>query len=132
MGLIAELLQELFADKSRKVKVLHKVRNGMTVRRSIVPLWQEKNWKQKQNRFIGYYRTKYGAFKGEIIEPYRGSFQFFIFDPPSCLSRHSHFACFIPKQKGVYEVHFSKKARTPDEGILAIEKILVESHRLQK
>ena len=130
MGLFAELMQELFADKSRKVKVLHKVRNGMTVRRKIVPLWQEKSWVQKRNKLTGYYRTKYGAYQGEIIEPYKGSFQFFIFDPPPCLSRHSHFACFIPKQRGVYEVHFSTKAKTADEGILAIEKILVESHRL--
>ncbi len=129
MGLFAELLRELFAENRNKVQILHKSTNNKVVRRNIVPLWQEKNWIKKQNRLIGYYRTRYGAYKGEIVEPYRGSFQFLIFDPPSCLTRHSHFACFIPKKRGIYEVHFSTKARTPDEGILAIEKILIESHQ---
>ena len=129
MGFLAELIQELLRDNN-KVKIISSQRNGRIVKRNIVPLWQEKNWTRKGKRLIGYYRTKYGAYKGEIIESYRGAYQFYILNPPSCLSRHSHFACFIPKQRGVYEVHFYTKAKTPDEGILAIEKILVESHRL--
>ncbi len=100
------------------------------VQRQARPLWMERGWVRSENRNSGYYRTQFGAYQGRITERYAGYFEFLIFCPPKSLKHHSHAACFIPKGGGKYEVHFSTKARTPDEGILAIEKIIAECHTL--
>lgn len=100
------------------------------VQRNFTPIWKERGWQQKGSCYHGFYRTKYGAFEGLIVEPFFGKIQFFIFKPPVCLKRHSHVLCFIPKGNNVYEIHFSTKAKTINEGIIAIEKILDEAHRL--
>lgn len=100
------------------------------VKRNIAPLWQERNWNKQGNTYKGFFRTKYGSYKGEIIVRYQGLIQFYIFNPPKCLAQHSHFACFIPKEGKKYEIHFSTKARTLDEGIMSIEKIITEAHEL--
>lgn len=101
------------------------------VMRNFAPLWQERKWQRQANRFTGFYRTRYGAYQGIIVERFLGSFEFYIKNPPSCLRRHSHAACFWPKGKGLIYVHFSQPARTPDEGIIAIEQILLEAHLLE-
>lgn len=106
------------------------LKSQKSVKRNIAPLWKERNWNKQGNTYKGFFRTKYGSYKGEIIERYQGYIQFYIFNPPKCLARHSHFACFIPKEGKKYEIHFSKKARTLDEGIMSIEKILSEAHQL--
>jgi len=116
------------SNTNRKESSVSQRRN--TVNRNITPLWQERKWSKSGSLYLGYYRTPYGAYKGEIVEQYQGYGRYYIFNPPSCLSRHSHYACFIPKGGNKYEVHFSEKANNVDEGIMAIEKILAEAHRL--
>lgn len=101
-----------------------------SVKRNITLLWQERNWKKAGNQYSGYYRTPYGSYQGEIIEESPEFIRYYIFGLPKCLSRHSHYACFIPKGGNKYEVHFNKRAKKVDEGIMAIEKILAEAHRL--
>ncbi len=105
-------------------------RQPTVVQRRFAPLWQEKGWKRERKHYHGYYRTRYGAWRGLIVERYKGFIQFFVYSPPGCLRHHSHAACFIPKGGNQYEVHFSKRARTPDEGIMAIERIFTEAHEL--
>ncbi len=106
------------------------LKSQKTVKRNIAPLWKERKWNKAGNTYNGFYRTQYGSYKGKIIERYQGLIQFYIFNPPKCLAQHSHFACFIPKEGKKYEIHFSTMAKTADEGILAIEKILTEAHQL--
>jgi hypothetical protein len=100
------------------------------VRRRARTLWQERGWRKDGQRLVGYYRTRFGACRGEIVERYLGRADFYIFNPPEGLQRHSHAPCFHSQGRGKYQVHFSKEARTPDEGIMAIEQILTQAYRL--
>ncbi len=113
--------------KNRHYKTIN---SQKSVKRNIAPLWQERSWNKQGNSYKGFFRTKYGSYKGEIIVRYQGLIQFYIFNPPKCLARHSHFACFIPKEGNRYEIHFSTKAKNIDTGIMEIEKILAEAHEL--
>lgn len=102
-----------------------------TVRRIFTTVWQDKGWRRRGSRYTGYYRTPFGAYEGFIDERYRGNLEFYIKDAPDCLKLHSHRACFWPKGKGLLYVHFSRAARTADEGIMAIERILTEAHQIE-
>jgi hypothetical protein len=101
------------------------------VTRNFSAVWQDKGWQRRGSRYTGYYRTPFGAYEGYIDERYRGGLEFYIKDAPDCLKLHSHRACFWPKGKGLLYVHFSRAARTPDEGIMAIERILTEAHQIE-
>jgi hypothetical protein len=128
MGFIAELITELFEPKA--VKPIPVRKSSGAVKRGFDPLWKERNWSKQGNTYKGYFRTRYGSYQGEILERGSGFIQFFITNPPTCLARHSHSQCFFHRKGNTYEVHFSKKAKTPDEGIIAIERILREAHQL--
>jgi len=152
-GFLVTLLEALLAPKSGKAvwpspkpaiipaasnPKVHFVRqtvaratDGSTVKRIFTPVWQDKGWHRRGSRYTGYYRTPFGAYEGFINERYRGNLEFYIRNAPDCLQLHSHRACFWPKGKGLLYVHFSKAARTPDEGIMAIERILKEAHQIE-
>lgn len=102
-----------------------------TVARIFTTVWQDRGWQRSGSRYTGFYRTPFGAYEGFIDERYRGNLEFYIRNAPDCLQLHSHRACFWPKGKGLLYVHFSKAARTPDEGIMAIERILKEAHQIE-
>jgi len=101
------------------------------VKRRFVPLWVEKRWRKRGNSYFGYYRTKYGAYEGRIVYRYAGNFSFYIKNLPDCLWNHSHRECFMHKGGQNYEVHFARKGKTIDDGILAIERILTEAHEIE-
>jgi len=105
--------------------------NRMVVERSFISLLNKRNWKKKGRDYNGYYRTPYGAYKGYITRPYDGTAEFIIVNPPECLQLHSKRCCFLPKMKGLVYVHFSSPPKTLDAGIMAIEKILTESHEIE-
>ena len=94
--------------------------------------WQEQHWRLDLPRMLmqGYYRTFYGSFKGEIVLSKNGDHQYFVFDPPHELQRHTHWPCFVYRGNGKYWVHFSVRAENVDAGIITIEKILREAKEL--
>lgn len=108
-------------------RIFHPRPPARIVNRIREPLWVQRNWLHRGNEYTGFYRTPYGSYKGKIVCRYIGKIQFFIFDPPFCLKGHPHEPCFFPKGGGKYEVHFSKKSRTVDDGILAIEQVLIDA-----
>src|SRR5262245_33046195 len=75
------------------------------IRRAERPYWQERGWVRQGNRYTGNYQTRYGSFKGTIDQMGTNSFQFFIFDPPPEMKRHSHWACFQARGGNGYQVH---------------------------
>jgi len=99
------------------------------VKRKFLTHWQQRRWSKNGNTYTGYYRTPFGAYRGQIDYRHKGQIDFWIFNPPDCLKNHSHARCFISKGKGVYYVHFSEPSLSVDDGIRAIEKILLEAHR---
>lgn len=108
-------------------RIFHPRPPAKIVNRIREPFWMQRNWLRRGDEYFGFYRTPYGSYRGEIVCRYIGKIQFYIFDPPSCLKGHPHAACFFPKGAGKFEVHFSKKSRTVDDGILAIEQVLIDA-----
>jgi len=112
------------------VKVSRRITAKRPVKRQFPQLWKERQWRKVGEKYFGYYRTSYGSYQGEIDTAALGFIRYYILNPPNCLSEHSHYACFIPRGGNKYEVHFNRRAKKVDEGIMAIEKILTEAHRL--
>ena len=138
MGLINEIARalDLYSTPVRNIQTVpvhshHRPSaGGVQVRRTTAPLWQERHWSRNSNKYRGFYRTRYGSWEGRIEEPYTGHIRFFIKNPPSCLQRHSHAQCFLPRNGGEYEIHFSRSAKTASDGIVQIERILAEAHQI--
>jgi len=90
------------------------------------PYWQEQGWGRVNGKYVGHYNRKY---QGEVVAT-GGNFQFFIFNPPKGIKRHSHSRCFISRGNGKFFIHFSPpEPDSLDSGILAIENILKEAER---
>ena len=115
-------------------RVAHRVPVGPSsarpvVERAAIPLWAERHWQKDGPSYTGFYRTAFGSWPGRIEETPGGLIRFYLNNPPACLSKHSHYSCFLPKGGGQYEVHFRIPARSASDGIIQIERILAEAHR---
>jgi hypothetical protein len=107
-----------------------RIQPRITVQRSDRPYTEEQGWQRRNGgwfgspRLEGFYRTRFGSFKGEISI---ASSNFFIFDPPDELRHHPHWICFSPRGGGKYAIHFAVRPRDIDSGILQVERLLHES-----
>lgn len=104
------------------------VRHRSLVQRIFRPFLEERGWQKRGDSFFGYYRTPFGAYSGRIVTRQFGGNSFYIKNPPNCLWSSPHAACFRQKGNDGYEVHFSQRGNTLDDGILAVERILREAH----
>jgi hypothetical protein len=89
--------------------------------------WQENGWRKTGNKYRGFFRTKYGAWNGVIIENYHNDHSFYIFTPPDILKKSDHWECFTHKGNGLYSIHFSRKPKDISSGILTVEQLITES-----
>jgi len=110
-----------------KRRIVHLRPPSKIVKRNSEPLWMQRRWQRRGDEYRGFYRTPYGSYQGKIVFRYIGKIQFYIFNPPSCIRGHLHESCFVPKGGGKFEVHFRIKSRTIDDGILAIEQVLIDA-----
>jgi hypothetical protein len=90
----------------------------------------QRRWVQNGNTYKGYYRTPYGAWKGEIVR--RGhKFLVFIIDPPILqLKKHPEKSpCVNIVNRRRAEVDLRKQPKNHDIGaiILYVETLIVES-----
>jgi len=120
--------EERNGSPSPKRRIFHFRPPSKIVKRISEPLWMRRGWQRKGDDYRGFYRTQYGSYQGKIVYRYAGKVQFFIINPPACLKDHPHAPCFISKGGGKFEVHFEEKSKTIDDGILAIEQILIDAH----
>lgn len=97
------------------------------VQRRQIPYWQERGWVRDGNRYSGSYQTRYGAFRGSIEQHGNHHFDFFIYDPPDALRRHSHWACFQDRRQGWYLAHMAKRPADVCSGIMTIERLITEA-----
>lgn len=109
-----------------KVKTTKTNKKPTVVKRSEDPYWKRRGWKKNNGNLVGYYRTKYGSFKG-TIEDYRGKPEVYIYSPPVELKNHLHYQCFFHRGNGKYFVHFSRGVPNPSIAIETVEQILRES-----
>jgi hypothetical protein len=99
----------------------------IVVEHVVKPYWRETGWKANGGRLTGCYRTQSGSFKGYIDGWQSQRPLFYIINPPSALSRHTHSQCFNPRGNGLYWVHFGNPATNVDAGIIEIETVLTEA-----
>ncbi len=97
------------------------------VRPSPLPYHLEKGWKKERKIYLGYYRCRLGAFRGQIEERFSGDYKFYIFDPPQQALNGSHKACFTIAGIGRYHIHFGVNSEDLDSGIMAVERLLYQS-----
>ena len=81
----------------------------------------------RDNGYAGAYQTPFGAYTGWIQQRGIGHLEFFIYDPPQTLRRHSHWNCFIDRGENWYLVHMSRKPADMSSGIMTIERLITES-----
>lgn len=104
------------------------------VRPDTTPLHVKRGWVEGSKGYAGYYRTRYGAWKGSIQR--RGDrFRVYIHNPPTDqLKQHSRWVCFYWKRRGVYEINLSLNPRGKDidSVIFYVEQILCESFEMER
>lgn len=92
-----------------------------------LPYHQERGWTCRNNSYSGYYRCKYGAWKGLITKNFGAPIKFYIFDPPKQVFSGTHSACFTSKDGYRYHIHFQVDSQSIDSGILSVERTIFES-----
>jgi hypothetical protein len=125
------------AKKTAFVKALSALKSRFSsklINRSSKTYLTDKGWRRFKSypgyEWQGYYRTRYGSFKGRVLA--NASPSFYVYKPPEALNaKHSHSACFSSQGNGWYSAHFKRVPKDVDSGVMAIERILTESMRLQ-
>jgi hypothetical protein len=97
------------------------------VQRQQIPYWQERGWTRKGNTYTGSYRTRYGAFFGQIAQHSGNDIEFLLYQPSAEIQQHSHWVCFQHQGKDWYLVHMGRRPADVSSGILAIERLISES-----
>jgi hypothetical protein len=104
------------------------------VKRSRKSYLAERGWvltgSGADERWEGYYRTRFGSYKGKI-EPGCYPPKFYVKDPPEGLAKHKHWACFTDLKNGGWRsVHFRILPKDIASGVIGIERILHEAFQL--
>lgn len=103
------------------------VRRITHVRASPLPYHLERGWKKDKGVHRGYFRTRFLAFKGEILEGGDGNYKFYIFNPPQEILNGEHKQCFTSDNNGRFHIHFGVNSGSLDGGIMAVERLLTQS-----
>ena len=136
MGFIQELISEIFSDnipRKSKVKVIpFNSKNPKTVIPDNTPLYIKRGWMKKGNQYQGYYRTRYGSWRG-LIERRGDKFIVIIVSPPKDrLKKHKRWVCFHHKKGNHWSIHLAINPKDGDISaiIYYVEKIINDSYRL--
>src|SRR5918999_5802919 len=103
---LIRVLKQLLTHPSILLKRLIPIKRRITVKRSTSPYLVQQGWKLtngSEGRWEGYYRSRYGSYKGKI--EHSSPLKFYIHNPPEPL-RHHHWVCFTALPGGWYSVHF--------------------------
>jgi len=91
-------------------------------------LWVEKGWRRTHNGYQGHFEALGRRWRGEILVPYPGGYEAYIWEPPlQELSDHPHRPCFFARGADRYNVHFRAMPTSVDHAITNIETILREA-----
>jgi hypothetical protein len=114
-------------------KSLKAFTKSITIKRSTRTYMEGTGWQHTSTtprEWHGYYRTRFGSYKGRIIASTPP--QFHVYNPPKGLKeRHSHAACFNKiGDYAWYSVHFKILPKDLDSGVIELERILREAYLL--
>lgn len=104
-----------------------RIKPTVAIKRSEMPYWQERGWRQEGRTYYGTYKTAHGSFIGRIEQVRPGNFRLYIFDPPQAVRKHAHWTCFQSQGDKSYRIHMSQMPDDVSSGILAIERLLSEA-----
>ena len=125
-------------DKRRnsfvRKKPFIKSMNSNRSNRSIVapdntPLLLKRGWIQKAGGYFGYYRTMYGAWKGEVRKS-GDIFKVYIYDPPTeKLENHKRWICFHHEKGNRWRIKLAINPTDNDVGAIIsyVESIIIQS-----
>jgi hypothetical protein len=108
------------------------IKHCLTVKRSSATYLIQQGWKLtkgSERRWEGYYRTRYGSFRGKV--EHSSPPKFYIHNPPEPLHHH-HWACFTEASGGWYSIHFKIRPKDADSGVMEIERLINEAFWLFK
>lgn len=106
---------------------LQQRRDGkVLVQRDTRPFWQQRGWKQNERDFHGYYRTRFGSWRGKAKVSPSGRIDLYILKPPEALQAHPHWQCFNSWTGKWYSIHHHGAADL-SSAIIEIERILTQS-----
>ena len=100
----------------------------ITIKRRVVPYWQERGWSRDANIYDGKYETRYADFWGRVMQRPGGIIEFHLYMPSREIQRCSHWPCFQHRGNDWYFVHMSKPPKDVSSGILAIERLITEAY----
>jgi hypothetical protein len=123
---------QMMTNPSILLKNLIPIKPRITVKRTATTYLIQQGWKLtnvSQRQWEGYYRTRFGSYKGKI--EHSSPPKFYIHNPPEPL-RHHHWACFTELPGGWYSVHFRKLPKDADSGVMEIERLINEAFLLSK
>ncbi len=122
-----------YSAKSDRVRIekigKYKMKKINSIAKKTYPYWKENGWIKMGKTYRGYYKTDYGSCRGLVKENYKGSYSFYIFNPPKALRGNEHWQCFSHKGNGKYAIHFSHKPKDVNSGIIALEQLLRKAVR---
>lgn len=131
-----EVTNDLFGQQpvQRKAKPvrLSMPTGGKTVLLDNTPLHSKRGWTVSGKTAEGYYRTRYGAWKG-TIERKGDKFRVYILDPPMTeIEYHERRVCFYKRGGGKWEINLAlhPKDRSIDSVIWYVERVIYESYDL--
>ncbi len=102
------------------------------VRRDTRPYWQQRGWvKRNAYRIDGYFRTRFGSWKGKATISPSKRIELFIHKPPAKLRKHPHWECFMSRAKNWYFVH-THGIKDLSSGIMQVERVLTEAYTNEK
>ncbi len=94
------------------------------------PLWQEKGWRRNGRGYEGFFRAGRYRWRGVICEPYPGSFDAYIWNPPLAElgNRTSHRPCFsLAGADGRFKIHFHTMPANIDHAVGSVEAVLAQA-----
>ena len=113
MGLFALFRRERERKPIVKVAPLRRP-NKKVVKLDNTPLYVKQGWSKTGNVYRGYYRTLYGAWRGEI-EKRGDKFKVFIFKPPKeQIKKHSRWACFHKEKNDKWRIDLAVNPKDKD------------------
>ena len=89
--------------------------------------YEERGWQLRGRSLHGWFRTRHGAFRGQVDNPFSASPIYSLFDPPQKLIDGPHGPCFRQKDQNRFEIHWNSKPSDVNAGILQIEHTLLEA-----
>lgn len=100
------------------------------VKANSLPYHIERGWRKNAKGYEGYYRSRFGAFRGEIEQRGNGDYKFYIVNPPIEVLTGPHKPCFTDNGYNRFHIHFAIDAKNNvDSGVMAVERLLTESFK---